>query len=75
MTCYDCRNRRAFARGSGLGWRSMFRVCYSHWRQRQARLHIAGRVALVAIVAALIVCGVCGFVAKVAWEVRGLAGQ
>ena len=75
MTCLDCRNRRRFARGSGLGWRSMFRICYPCWQRRHARLHVAGRVALVAFGAAfaiaLCLAAAAGWASKVAWELRG----
>jgi len=69
--CLDCRNRRRFARGVSLTWWSPFRVCYRHWLKRRAILHVAGRVALALLVAG----GVVGFVAKVAWELRGLVSR
>jgi hypothetical protein len=76
IRCLDCRNRRRFARGVSLTWRSPFRVCYHHWLKRRAILHVASRVALVAFGAvfaiALCLAAAAGYVAKVAWELRAL---
>lgn len=50
MTCLDCRNRRRFAGGAVRApW---LLLCYHCYLRRRARLHIASRVALVALSAA-----------------------
>lgn len=71
--CVACINRRRFAQASGMRWPSRWlRVCYPHFMLRHARMHIAGRVALLLLATAgatvgTICLGWCiGFAAKVA---------
>ena len=69
MTCLDCRAARHWSRSSGLSrWRSWFRLCWTHWQRRHARLHIAGQLALAGIATAFIIV-MCG----VAWQMIRLA--
>jgi hypothetical protein len=79
VRCVDCVNRRRFARGVSLTWWSPFRVCYAHWLKWHARLHIAGRIALVSIgtafLVSLVLAGVAGWYTKVAWELSHLVGR
>jgi hypothetical protein len=67
-----CRNRRHFARSSGLRWRSFLRVCFPCWQLRQARLHIAGRVALLLLGVPVVTAAVIALGWGIGALVRGL---
>ena len=60
--CVACTNRRRFAKASGVRWPSRWlRRCYPHFALRHARLHIAGRIALLLLVFPAVAAAVIAF--------------
>jgi hypothetical protein len=51
VICLDCRNRRRFARGTGLHAPWLL-LCYHCYLRRRALWHIAGRLSILLVSAA-----------------------
>ena len=72
--CVACINRRRFAKASGMRWPGRWlRQCYPHYMLRHARLHIAGRVALLLLVVPTTLASVIGLGIGIGKLARALA--